>query len=271
MSDASRSALRLLSWNIQTGVNAGGYHHYVTGSWKHLLPHRGRVQVLDRIAAVIGDFDIVALQETDSGSLRTGFVNQTEYLAHRGGFRFWRDQTNRELGGVARHANGLLSRLRPSRVEHHALPGIPGRGLIHARYGRHAPLHVFVLHLALGRRGRQRQVGFLAELLADCRHAVVMGDFNCTPDSVELRSLTERAGLGAPGFSTGTFPSWRPRRHIDHILVSSEIDVQRLYVPDWICSDHLPVALDARLPAGLDLAADQTASQTQATSTELHK
>ena len=119
--------------------------------------------------------------------------------------------------------------------------------------------------------GRQRQVGFLAELLADCRHAVVMGDFNCTPDSVELRSLTERAGLGAPGFSTGTFPSWRPRRHIDHILVSSEIDVQRLYVPDWICSDHLPVALDARLPAGLDLAADQTASQTQATSTELHK
>lgn len=257
MTDAAQGGdeLRLLSWNIQVGANSNRFSHYLTHSWKHVLPHRGRVEVMDRIAALLAGFDIVGLQETDSGSLRTGFVNQTEYLAERGGFRFWRDQTNRRIGTVARHANGLLSRARPSSVEVHALPGLAGRGVMHARFGKDEPLDVFVVHLALGHRSRYRQIAFLRELLGDCRHAIVMGDFNCTPDSRELRLLTDGGPLCAPPVSPATFPSWRPRRHLDHILVTPDIDVQRFYVPDWSLSDHLPVALVATLPDGLSLQA----------------
>ena len=32
--------LKLLSYNIQAGVDTRRYHHYFTQSWKHVLPHR---------------------------------------------------------------------------------------------------------------------------------------------------------------------------------------------------------------------------------------
>ena len=55
-------------------------------------------------------YDVVALQESDAGSLRTGFTNQTEYLARQSCFPYWLDQTNRHLGHFAKHSNGLLIR-----------------------------------------------------------------------------------------------------------------------------------------------------------------
>ena len=41
---------------------------------------------LDKIAQLIKEFDIVALQEVDAGSLRSQFINQTEYLAKKADF-----------------------------------------------------------------------------------------------------------------------------------------------------------------------------------------
>ena len=55
--------LRLLSYNIQGGIAARGYRHYVTHSWKHVLPDSERLGNLDRIAELIHDFDLVGLQE----------------------------------------------------------------------------------------------------------------------------------------------------------------------------------------------------------------
>ena len=63
------------------------------------------------IAQLAAEHDIVGLNESDAGSLRSGFTNQTHYLAERGGFNFWSHQPNRSVGGVASSANGLLSKL----------------------------------------------------------------------------------------------------------------------------------------------------------------
>jgi endonuclease/exonuclease/phosphatase family metal-dependent hydrolase len=41
------------------------------------------------------EHDIVGLQEADPGSLRSGFTNQTHYLAQRAGFNYWSHQPNR--------------------------------------------------------------------------------------------------------------------------------------------------------------------------------
>src|SRR3989344_1166165 len=73
--------LKLLSYNIQAGIAAHSYRHYMTHSWKHVLPCSKRLDNLSRIATLIGGFDIVGLQEVDGGSLRSGFINQTEFLA----------------------------------------------------------------------------------------------------------------------------------------------------------------------------------------------
>jgi endonuclease/exonuclease/phosphatase family metal-dependent hydrolase len=241
--------LRLLSYNIQTGITSERYRHYLTRSWRHVLPHPSRWVNLDAIAQSIAGYDLVALQEVDSGSLRTGFVNQTQYLADRAGFPFWHHQVNRRLGHLAQQSNGLLSRLPVRSVTDLKLPGLPGRGALVVRLGDPAAtLTVFILHLALGKRARLRQVAFLAERLAGEPRAVVMGDLNCGPESEELRLLLETAPLRPPYERLRTFPSWRPRRYIDHILVSEALVPERMYVPDWPFSDHLPVAMDVRVP-----------------------
>lgn len=249
--------LRLLSYNIQAGIASSKYRHYVTHSWKHFLPYPERLETLDRIAEFASEFDFVGLQESDGGSLRSGFINQTEYLALRASFPYWFDQTNRNLGGIAQHSLGVLSRFRPSEISEVRLPGmIPGRGALCMRFGSgHDALLLLIIHLALGRRARQRQLGAVAELIDGYRHAVVMGDLNCRSESDELGWFLRRTGLSEPTHGLHTFPSWRPRRNIDHILVSPSIRVDSVRVLNHAITDHLPVAMDVTLPGELALPA----------------
>ena len=92
--------IRLLTFNIQAGTSTARYHHYVTHSWRQVLPHTQRVENLDAIAAFASSFDMVALQEVDSGSLRSGYINQSRYLANHAGMPFWCHQSNRRVGKV---------------------------------------------------------------------------------------------------------------------------------------------------------------------------
>jgi endonuclease/exonuclease/phosphatase family metal-dependent hydrolase len=249
-SDDAHRRLRLLSYNIQAGIATSKFHQYVTHSWKHVLPHPQRLDNLDRMAHILGDFDIVGLQEADGGSLRSSFINLTEYMALQARFPFWYDQTNRHLGNLARHSLGLLSRYRPTEVEEIRLPGmIPGRGTLMVRFGwRKDALALLIMHLALGRRARLRQLGYIAELLGGYRHIILMGDFNCEAESLELNWFLDRAGLCQPVRGLHTFPSWRPQHSLDHILVSPSLTVERVEVVNHAVSDHLPISMEVALP-----------------------
>src|SRR5690606_21786995 len=123
--------IRLLSFNIQAGAHFERYRHYVTRPWRHVLPHGARRRNLDKLATLVADFDIVALQEADAGSLRSGFQNQIEFLADRAGFGWFSIQTNRRIGGITHTCNALLMRQKPTEVRDYALPGtLPGRGAL---------------------------------------------------------------------------------------------------------------------------------------------
>jgi endonuclease/exonuclease/phosphatase family metal-dependent hydrolase len=248
--------IRLLSYNIQVGIASTRYHHYFTESWKHVLPHAQIYQNLERIAHAISGFDIVALQEVDAGSLRTSFINQTEFLAKKGGFPFWYEQTNRRFGKIARHSNGLLSHFRPTEVDDHKLPGLRGRGVMVARYGaRENPLVLLVMHMALGSKARQRQFEYVADIVNQYEHVIVMGDLNCQPESPEMRYLLNATDLCEPCHGLKTFPSWRPARTIDHILTSPSLYVHDVHVLQHLLSDHLPLAMEIGLPESFSLAA----------------
>ncbi len=244
--------IRLLSFNIQVGISTSSYHHYLTRSWQHFLPHQKRFDNLDRIGGLLQQYDVVALQEVDGGSLRSGFVNQVQYLAEAAGFPYWYQQLNRNLGKFAQHSNGLLSRYRPLDVESYRLPGIiPGRGVIVARYGdARDPLVLVMMHLSLGRSSQVRQLSFVRELIQGWRHVVLMGDMNTHAE--QLLEKTPLKGLDLvplPGVAH-TFPSWRPGKALDHMLVSPSLTVRRAGVVPYPVSDHLPIALDVALPQG---------------------
>jgi len=245
-----RQRLRLLSANIQAGSSTRGYHDYVARSWSHVLPAGNKRGSLDAIAQLAGGYDIVGLNESDPGSLRSGFTNQTHYLAQRGGFDYWSHQPNRRVGSVASSANGLLSKLEPREVIDHSLPGrISGRGVLLARFGDgDAGLTVAIVHLSLGAASRASQLAFIAELLHDHPHAVLMGDFNCPIDRPEMQALFRATRLQPPDCVVNTFPSWRPQRAIDHILIGDGLTCSGTCAMPAARSDHLAISLELDVP-----------------------
>lgn len=254
--------LRLLSYNIQAGITTTRYHHYLTRSWKHVLPDARRHKTMESIAQAITTFDMVGLQEADIGSLRTGFINQAELLAALCDFPHWYQQATRRLGNIAQQSNALLSRIQPIQVRTYRLPGLlPGRGAILAHFGNpENPLVVLLIHLALGRRSRARQLALISELVHAHQYVVVMGDLNCQLHSPELKALLRQTGLQAPVAKIATYPSWRPTRHIDHILVSPSLKIMQAYALEQTISDHLPVAMEILVPAEVGLRIKHTST-----------
>jgi len=247
--------LKLLTFNIQVGIKTTKYRQYVTKGWKHVLPHEARNVNLRRIAEVVREYDLVALQEIDSGSLRSGFINQVEYIADRAQFPYWYTQLNRDLGPFAQQGNGVLSRIAPVDMEDHKLPGaIPGRGAILLRlpYGEET-ISLVLLHLSLGERSRQLQLEYVRSLIDMEDHVVLMGDMNSHLSQLLFDSPLADTNLVPADQVHPTYPAWQPALALDHVLVSPGLSIGEYEVLDCRLSDHRPIAvtveLDDSLPA----------------------
>ena len=216
---------------------------------------------LDTIADLVSGYDLVALQEVDSGSLRSGFVNQTKYLANHSDFPYWIHQSNRKVGAVAYAGNGLLTRAEPDEILDYRLPRpISGRGALWARFGHgDESLVVVALHLAIGPRARQAQLSYVARRLQDVRYKIILGDLNTNTRTRDMQQFVQALDLQTPTNELLTYPSWQPQRSIDHILVSSGIGVVDAKVLEMDYSDHCPVSLAVELPPALEGVFERTA------------
>jgi len=77
-----------------------------------------------------------------------------------------------------------------------------------------------------------------------------MGDMNTHANDLLQNSPLRDLGLLAPQVEA-TFPSWRPQRCLDHILLSPTLTLESVQVLAQPISDHLPVAVEIRLPGSL--------------------
>jgi endonuclease/exonuclease/phosphatase family metal-dependent hydrolase len=70
-----------------------------------------------------------------------------------------------------------------------------------------------------------------------------MGDLNCSGlrGWSVVRKLTRELDLSSPA-PIPTYPTWRPTRHIDWILISNELKMQDFHVVPHEVSDHLALA-----------------------------
>ncbi len=107
-----------------------------------------------------------------------------------------------------------------------------------------------MMHLALGARTRTRQLAYIRELIGGFKHQVLMGDMNTHATDLLQHSPLRDLGLLAPQVEA-TFPSWRPQRCLDHILLSPSLTLERFQVLAQPISDHLPVAVEIRLPGSI--------------------
>jgi endonuclease/exonuclease/phosphatase family metal-dependent hydrolase len=113
------------------------------------------------------------------------------------------------------------------------------------------PFRILDTHLGVSADDRRLQVdAILAEAdKASVPHAL-LGDLNAGPSAPELAPLLERFGdaWSVAGEGDGlTFPASGPTSRIDYVLMSSQLRVERVSVPDVEGSDHLPLVAELAL------------------------
>lgn len=194
------------------------------------------------------DADVIALQEVDRGTFRSGRADLAAAAAESCGMSHVFGASVRFWGGW--FGNALLVRgdLVSSSVTR--LSKVPGwklwqerRTLLRAevRVGGQ-PWSVAVTHLAVTRAVNGPQLDRALALVQRDRHPlVVLGDLNSRPNAVEPAA----AAAGLTYVQHGpTYPVEDPRRGIDHVLVSPDVRVDAVEVRRTPVSDHAALLVD---------------------------
>ena len=107
-----------------------------------------------------------------------------------------------------------------------------------------------MMHLSLSKAAQQRQLAYIQELISEYQHVVLMGDLNNHAEQLLSNTPLKHSNLVPLPETAHSFPSWRPERALDHILVSPSLEIRRSEVVSYPVSDHLPIAMDIKLPKG---------------------
>jgi len=242
--------VRLLIYNIRYATGTGPAFHLPLPGAGYLRSSR---QVLSQITDFIKqqDPDVVGLIEVDTGSIRTGMVNQADFIARSLGHystfecKYGVSSVNQLVPIVRKQANAFLAapRVRGERF-HYFDTGIKR-------------LIIELELLSLKFRHRQYQLRNLYDLVRKARKPVIVaGDFNTYWGDHELYLFTRAAGLTSANLrGLPSYPSRSPRKELDFILHSAQIEVNRFDMPDVQFSDHLPLICDFTIHSQVQKAA----------------
>lgn len=234
--------MRILTFNMQAGIGSQSTRDMVLGFRRQLRDSPRKRENIEKIASFIKDFDIVCLQEVGLGGQRSGGVSQLPRLMDLSGLAYSAVQTNRIVGKVSIHGNAILSHYPIKNIIDHKLPGrIPGRGKIICEI---EGLTIVNTHLALSSKAQSQQLNFIAAEIKSRSPVVICGDLNLQSSSGILSGFAEGSGLKIlTNMSTKSHPSWAPKRDLDHIMISTELNANRPIVHDERLSDHLPISV----------------------------
>jgi endonuclease/exonuclease/phosphatase family metal-dependent hydrolase len=229
---------------------------YGTGGKKRILPWGGYLgrtgSNLDDIIRFIHPLkpDVVGLIEVDGGSYRAGRLNQAQTIAGAlGHYHAYRCKYGKGVRLVRRipvmnqQGNAFLCRDTIAGANFHYFKKGMKRLVIEMELDH---LVIFLVHLALTFNTRQRQLRDLYNLVRHVKKPlIVAGDFNVLWGEQEIDSFLAATGLlSANRTRVPTFPSWKPKRHLDFILHSPHIRPRHFAVPRVPHSDHLPLVFD---------------------------
>jgi endonuclease/exonuclease/phosphatase family metal-dependent hydrolase len=207
--------------------------------------------------------DVVGLIEVDTGSIRTGMLNQAEHIANSIGHystfqcKYGTGSFNTFVPIVRKQANAFLSAPHVHGERFHYFDTGIKRLIIELELD---DICVFLVHLSLKFRHRQYQLRSLHDLIVQSHKPVIVaGDFNTFWGNHEIYLFMRAAGLrSANSAGLPSFPAKVPRVELDFILVSEGIEVTDFRVPDVRFSDHRPLVCDFHVRA--DAAARRTAA-----------
>lgn len=246
--------MRFLIYNIAygTGSPSGRPEQILTlGRYLHTgLNHLEKI----RECITMTDPDVTGLVEVDKGSFRTGFHDQTYHIAEGldlqayGAVKYAPHTLYPQIPILRKQANSFLVKNGEEAhfLPHQYFPVGMKRLILQLRYRQ---VTFILLHLALDRTTRRRQLAFLRRSLRSLDTPFIIGgDLNTFQGEEELVSFCRALKLrSANKEKIPTYPSWAPRFQLDHILCSEEISIRDFQVLDLQGSDHLPLLLDFEL------------------------
>lgn len=249
-----RLTLRLVAYNIRYATGTGPAFHLP-------VPGAGYLRSNRKVLAGITEFlraenpDVVGLIEVDTGSIRTGMVNQAESIAaelgHYSTFqcKYGASSINHLMPIVRKQGNAFLSAPHVHGERFHYFDAGIKRLIIELELEN---VCVFLVHLSLKFRHRQYQLRSLHDLIVKSKKPVIVaGDFNTFWGTHEIYLFMRAAGLrSANSAGLPSFPARVPRIELDFILVSEGIEVTDFRVPDVRFSDHRPLICDFHVRAG---------------------
>ena len=240
--------MRLLVYNIRYATGTGPAFHLPVPGAGYLRSSR---QVLERITDFIRerDPDVVGLIEVDTGSIRSGMINQAEFIAsqlsHYSTYqcKYGEDSLNQYMPIVRKQANAFLAAPRVEGERFHYFETGIKRLIIELEL---EDVAVFLVHLSLKFRHRHDQLRHLHELVKRAsKPVIVAGDFNTFWGDHEIFLFMEASGLkSANRLGLPSYPSRNPRKELDFVLYSNGIEVTQFDVPDVRFSDHRPLICD---------------------------
>ena len=246
--------MRLLVYNIRYATGTGPAFHLPVPGAGYLRSSR---RVLEDITQFIRleNPDLVGLVEVDTGSIRTGMVNQAEYIANSLGHytayecKYGSDSINHLVPIVRKQSNALLASPSVTGERFHYFDTGIKRLIIELELDE---VCVFLVHLSLKYRHRQYQLRTLYDLIAGvAKPVIVAGDFNTFWGTHEIYLFMRAAGLrSANMLGLPSYPARTPRVELDFILVSEGIDVTAFRIPEVRYSDHRPLICDFEIRTG---------------------
>ena len=246
--------MRIVLYNIRYATGTGPAFHLPLPGAGYLRSNR---QVLDEITNFIKaeDPDIVGLVEVDTGSIRTGMLNQAEFIAAELGHysifecKYGTESLGAMMPIVRKQANAFLASPRVHGERFHYFDTGIKRLIIELEL---EDAVIFLVHLSLKYRHRQSQLRTLHELVTRATKPVlVAGDFNTFWGDHEIYLFMHASGLrSANARGLPSYPSHNPRRELDFILYGAGIEVTDFRVPAVLYSDHLPLVCDFTVRTG---------------------
>ena len=243
--------MRFVLYNIRYATGTGAAFHLPVPGAGYL---RSNPRVLDGITQFIKsrDPDIVGLIEVDTGSIRTGLVNQAQVIAKSLGHystyqcKYGTSSINTLVPIVRKQANAFLAAPRVEGERFHYFDTGIKRLIIELELDE---LCVFLVHLSVKFRHRHAQLRHLFELIRhSTKPVIVAGDFNTFWGEHEMALFMEATGLrSANRHRLPSYPARRPRIELDFILYSRGIEIDSFEVPDITYSDHRPLICDFRV------------------------
>lgn len=204
--------------------------------------------------------DICALQEVDHFCVRSGGIDQTEYLAQetamQGTFGKFMDYQGGEYGMATLSSKPVIStkvlqlpdgKFEPRTSIVHEIQVAKGCTIVFAN------VHFDWVDGPEGIVNRLNQAQALVSYInALDRAAIIIGDFNCTPDSPTMQYFAEQGFIFVDKGDDNLSFQGNTKADIDHVIYRNSDDVKFkkksiLLLNEPVVSDHRPLVAEFKL------------------------